>query len=56
MKRESGYYWCKYTATGLWKPVRYSSEFFKWANDGYWVNDDYWDIINEQRIKTPDEN
>lgn len=56
MKRKSGFYWVKRTATSDWSIAYYEQEFKGWSFDrDDMVSDDYFAAIDDVRIATPDE-
>jgi len=47
-KRETGFYWCKFVGSDEWHLLHY-------INDDTPCNDHLFSVINETRIKSPDE-
>lgn len=55
MKRESGWYWVRFTKDREWQTRYYNQEKKRWVVVFGYVKDEYWAVIHHQRIKSPDE-
>ena len=56
MKRESGWYWVKLTIERDYVIRYYNANIEMWqTSSGCEVHDDYYEVINETRIKSPEE-
>jgi len=55
MERKSGFYWVKFYEKGNWTVIFYSGKRKFWIISGNEYEDEDFEVINENRIMSPDE-
>ena len=55
MERKSGFYWVKFEYQSTWSVQRFNGKKQLWIVNGNEYEDEDFEVINENRIMSPDE-